>query len=87
MSLSVFGGIAAFVEERFRDGIRIFVKMEIYCFFKYGIPHRLDVGFPPSSPPIKGGSPSILKSHISPPLKAICSIAQLFGYLLVASIS
>ena len=42
------------------------------------IPHRLDVGFAPSFSPIKGGSPSII-NHTSPlPLKAICSITQLF---------
>ena len=29
MLLSAFGGVAAFVEEKFRDGIRIFVKVEI----------------------------------------------------------
>ena len=32
--LSAFGGVAAFVEEKFRDGIRIFVKVEICCFFE-----------------------------------------------------
>ena len=79
MSLSAFGGVAAFVEEKFRDGIRLFVKVEICCFLKNkAIPHRLDVGFAPSFPPIKGGSPSII-NHTSPhPLKSIYSITQLF---------
>ena len=32
VSLSAFGGVVAFVEEKFRDGIRKFVKVEICCF-------------------------------------------------------
>ena len=40
-SLNAFGGVAAFVEEKFRDGIRIFVKVEICC-----IPSSLNHTFP-----------------------------------------
>ena len=47
-------------------------------FFKYAIPHRLDVGFAPSFSPIKGASPSSLINTSPLPLKAICSITQLF---------
>ena len=53
-------------------------------FFKFAIPHRLDVGFSPSFPPIKGGSPSFI-IHTSPhPLKVICSITQLFWVFTLA---
>ena len=31
-SLSAFGGVVVFVKEKFQDGIRIFVKVEICCF-------------------------------------------------------
>ena len=49
------------------------------CFLKNkAIPHRLDVGFAPSFPPIKGGSPSIINYTSPHPLKSICSITQLF---------
>ena len=47
-------------------------------FKKYGIPHRLDVGFPPSFSPIKRGSLSSLINTSPHPLKVICSITQLF---------
>ena len=86
--LSAFGGVAAFVEEKFRDEIRLFVKVEICCFLKNkAIPHRLDVGFAPSLPPIKGGSPSIIY-HTSPiHLRLFVVLANCFGYLLFTSIS
>ena len=42
----------------------------LLLFDKFGIPHRLDVGFPPSFSPIKRRSPSSLNSYFSPPLKA-----------------
>ena len=41
------------------------------------IPHRLWSGFASSFLVIKGAPHSSLKTHLSPPLKAICSIAQL----------
>ena len=69
-SLSAFGGVAAFVEEKFRDGIRIFVKVEICCFFdKLAIPHRFDVGFSSSLAPIKSSPLFSFKYTFSPPLK------------------
>ena len=43
-SLSAFGDVAVFVKEKFRDGIRIFVKVEICCFLsKLQIPHPTSV--------------------------------------------
>ena len=45
-SLSAFGGVAAFVKEKFRGGTSIFVKVEIcYILSHFAIPHRLKVGF------------------------------------------
>ena len=46
MSLSAFGGVAAFVKEKFRGGIDIFVKVEIcYILSYFAISHQLKVGF------------------------------------------
>ena len=88
MSLSAFGGVAAFVEEKFRDGIRIFVKVEICCFFdKLAIPHRFDVGFSSSLAPIKRSPLFSFNTHLSPHLRLIRVLSNCFGYLLFASIS
>ena len=51
------------------------------------IPHWLDAGFASSFPPIKGGPPSSLIYTSPPPLKAVCSITQLFWIFTFASIS
>ena len=50
------------------------------CFFlkNKAIPHRLDVGFAPFFPLIKGGSPFIINYTSPHPLKSICSITQSF---------
>ena len=46
VSLSAFGGVAAFVKKKFRDGIGIFDKVEIrYIWSHYAIPHWLKMGF------------------------------------------
>ena len=78
-SLSAFGGVATFVEEKFQDGIHIFVKVEI-CFFlkNKAIPHRLDVGYAPSFPPIKGGSPSIINHTFSHHLRLFVVLPRSF---------
>ena len=47
-------------------------------YMQIHIPHRLWSGFASPFLVIEGAPPSSLKTHISPPLKAICSIAQLF---------
>ena len=84
-SLSAFGGVAVFVKEKFRDGIRLFVKVEICCFLKNkAIPHRLDVGFAPSFSPIKGESPSSL-NHTSPlHLRLFVVLSNCYVYLLLS---
>ena len=44
--LSTFGGVVAFVKEKFRDGIDIFVKGEIcYILTNYANPTSKRVGF------------------------------------------
>ena len=85
--LSAFGGIAAFVEDKFGDGIRLFVKVEICCFLKNkAIPHRLDVGFAPSFFPIKRRSPSSLIHTSLIHLRLFVVLPNCFGFLLFASI-
>ena len=87
-SLSAFGGVAVFVKEKFGDGIHIFVKVEICCFFqKYGISHRLDVGFPHSFSPIKMSLFFYCKHTSSHHLRLFVVLPNCFGYLLFASIS
>ena len=56
-------------------------------FKKYGIPHRLDVGFPPSFSPIKRGSLSSPIHTSSLHLRLFVVLPNCFGYLLFASIS
>ena len=55
-----------------------FMEELLLLFGKYAIPHRFDVGFASFFHPIKRATPPLLKSHFFPPLKAICSITQLF---------
>ena len=88
MSLSAFGDVAVFVKVKFRDGIRIFVKVEICCFLKNkAIPYRLDVEFAPSFSPIKGESPSSLNYTSPLHLRLFVVLPNCFGYLLFTSIS
>ena len=60
---------------------------EIVVFKKYGIPHRLDVGFPPSFSLIKRGSPSSLNYTSPLHLRLFVVLPNCFEYLLFASIS
>ena len=66
MSLNAFGGDATFVKVKFRDGIGIFVKVEIcYIFDIYANPtshisHRLWSEFACNLKPVKGASPYVI---------------------------
>ena len=74
------GALQLLLKRSFEMGFTYLSRWRFVVFFlKYAIPHRLDVGIALSFSLIKGGGdPPLLYSHLSPPLKAICSIAQLF---------